>query len=130
MFSSVHCASDVNLLCHPFLIMSTFTFTKSVHFDCKLESALLFRGVDSFHGLLYNDVLSLVCLVRIIEAYFRSCSFSARVNSTIALLHPLHCTRDRKVEVEFDMTTIPAFLVVFLILWLVLKPKRAKPKIN
>lgn len=56
--------------------------------------------------------------------------FDERVNSTITLLHPIHCTRDRNVDVEFDLTTIPAFLVVFLILWLVLKPKRAKPKIN
>ncbi|CAO2817853.1 unnamed protein product [Amaranthus hypochondriacus] len=56
--------------------------------------------------------------------------FSEKVNSTIALLHPIHCTTERKVEVVFDITTIPAFLVVFLILWLVLKPKRAKPKIN
>ncbi|XP_056697255.1 uncharacterized protein [Spinacia oleracea] len=56
--------------------------------------------------------------------------FAEKVNSTIALLHPIHCTRDRNVEVVFDMTTIPAFLVVFFILWLVLKPKRAKPKIN
>lgn len=28
------------------------------------------------------------------------------------------------------MTTIPAFVIVFFILWLVLKPRRPKPKIN
>lgn len=76
-------------------------------------------------------VSSLSVLVRMVsKIYFDSCSFAEKVNSTIALLHPIHCTRDRNVEVVFDMTTIPAFLVVFFILWLVLKPKRAKPKIN
>ncbi|XP_074285242.1 uncharacterized protein LOC141610855 [Silene latifolia] len=57
-------------------------------------------------------------------------SFAEQVNSTVALLHPIHCTKDRKVDVEFDMTTIPAFLVVLLIVWLLLRPRRAKPKIN
>ncbi|KAK9741561.1 hypothetical protein RND81_03G113500 [Saponaria officinalis] len=56
--------------------------------------------------------------------------FAEVVNTTVALLHPIHCTKDRKVDVEFDMTTIPAFLVVLLIIWLVLRPRRAKPKIN
>ncbi|KAL9149871.1 hypothetical protein ABFS82_12G133500 [Erythranthe guttata] len=56
--------------------------------------------------------------------------FADYVNVTVASLHPIHCTRQRKVEVEFDMTTIPAFLVVIFILWFVLKPRRSKPKIN
>uniref|UniRef100_A0A803MES0 DUF7906 domain-containing protein n=1 Tax=Chenopodium quinoa TaxID=63459 RepID=A0A803MES0_CHEQI len=56
--------------------------------------------------------------------------FAEKVNTTVSLLHPIHCTRDQKVEVVFDVTTIPAFFVVFLILWFVLKPKRSKPKIN
>ncbi|KAL8036081.1 hypothetical protein ABFX02_12G136700 [Erythranthe guttata] len=56
--------------------------------------------------------------------------FADYVNVTVASLHPIHCTRQRKVEVEFDMTTVPAFLVVIFILWFVLKPRRSKPKIN
>lgn len=56
--------------------------------------------------------------------------FMDSVNRTIAALHPIHCTRERKVQVELDMTTIPAFLVVFAILWFVLRPRRPKPKIN
>ncbi|KAK4382849.1 hypothetical protein Sango_2833600 [Sesamum angolense] len=56
--------------------------------------------------------------------------FADYVNATIVSLHPVHCTRQRKVEVEFDATTFPAFLVVILILWFVLKPRRPKPKIN
>ncbi|CAI9098983.1 OLC1v1035726C1 [Oldenlandia corymbosa var. corymbosa] len=56
--------------------------------------------------------------------------FSDLVNTTLASLHPIHCTRQRKVEVEYDMTTVPAFFVVFIILFLVLRPRRPKPKIN
>lgn len=56
--------------------------------------------------------------------------FADSVNLTLSSLRPIHCTRRRKVEVEFDMTTIPAFLVVVLVLWFVLKPRRPKPKIN
>ncbi|CAL1414120.1 unnamed protein product [Linum trigynum] len=56
--------------------------------------------------------------------------FSEQVNATIALLHPVHCTTERKVHLIFDMTTIPAFLVVAGLLYAVLKPGRAKPKIN
>ncbi|CAN1177448.1 hypothetical protein LINPERHAP2_LOCUS33104 [Linum perenne] len=56
--------------------------------------------------------------------------FSEQVNGTMALLHPIHCTRERKVQVVFDMTTIPAFLIVAGVLYVVLKPGKAKPKIN
>lgn len=56
--------------------------------------------------------------------------FSDQVNTTISILHPIHCTRERKVDVVFDATTIPAFLIVFGILYMVLKPRRPKPKIN
>ncbi|GLU10466.1 hypothetical protein SLE2022_272660 [Rubroshorea leprosula] len=56
--------------------------------------------------------------------------FAHQVNTTISLLHPIHCTRERKVDVVFDATTIPAFLVVGGILYVVLKPRRPKPKIN
>lgn len=58
------------------------------------------------------------------------CRFASAVNSTISSLHPIHCTRERKVDVELDLTTIPAFLVVFAVLWFVLRPRRPKPKIN
>ncbi|GFZ09139.1 hypothetical protein Acr_20g0009470 [Actinidia rufa] len=56
--------------------------------------------------------------------------FTEYVNATIAHLHPIHCARERKIEVEFDMTTIPAFAVVLIVLWIVLRPRRPKPKIN
>ncbi|RZC56814.1 hypothetical protein C5167_015681 [Papaver somniferum] len=60
----------------------------------------------------------------------KSKGFADFVNTTIASFHPIHCTRGREVKVEFDMTTIPAFLIVLGILWFVLKPRRPKPKIN
>ncbi|KAI3437281.1 uncharacterized protein J3R85_005529 [Psidium guajava] len=56
--------------------------------------------------------------------------FAHQVNSTIASLHPIQCTRERKLHVVFDMSTFPAFLVVAGVLFIVLKPKRPKPKIN
>ncbi|XP_056174780.1 uncharacterized protein LOC115689447 [Syzygium oleosum] len=56
--------------------------------------------------------------------------FAHQVNSTIALLHPVQCMRERKLHVIFDMSTVPAFLVVAGVLLILLKPKRPKPKIN
>ncbi|KAI3775268.1 hypothetical protein L1987_49839 [Smallanthus sonchifolius] len=56
--------------------------------------------------------------------------FVEYVNTTVASMHHIHCTKQRKVKVEFDLTTIPAFLVVLFVLWFVLKPRRPKAKIN
>ncbi|XP_076910553.1 uncharacterized protein LOC143568236 isoform X1 [Bidens hawaiensis] len=56
--------------------------------------------------------------------------FVEYVNTTVTSMHQIHCTKQRKVKVEVDLTTIPAFLVVFFVLWLVLKPRRPKAKIN
>ncbi|XP_031373092.1 uncharacterized protein LOC116188092 isoform X2 [Punica granatum] len=56
--------------------------------------------------------------------------FVDQVNTTIALLHPIHCMRERKVDVVFDMTTVPAFVFVGGVLYFLLRPRRPKPKIN
>ncbi|KAL3625239.1 hypothetical protein CASFOL_030693 [Castilleja foliolosa] len=86
----------------------------------------LWRRISTITGeLRYADALRL--LNTLDDA---TKGFADYVNVTVASLHPIHCTRQRKVEVELDMTTIPAFLVVILVLWFVLKPRRAKPKIN
>ncbi|XP_011078169.1 uncharacterized protein LOC105161979 isoform X1 [Sesamum indicum] len=86
----------------------------------------LWRRISTVTGeLRYTDALRLLHTLE--DA---SKGFADYVNVTIVSLHPIHCTRQRKVEVEFDSTTIPAFLVVILILWFVLKPRRPKPKIN
>ncbi|CAI9760976.1 unnamed protein product [Fraxinus pennsylvanica] len=86
----------------------------------------LWRRISTVTGeLRYADALKLLYTLE--DA---SKGFVDYVNVTLSSLRPIHCTRQRKVEVEFDMTTIPAFLVVLLVLWFVLKPRRPKPKIN
>ncbi|WMV38568.1 hypothetical protein MTR67_031953 [Solanum verrucosum] len=86
----------------------------------------LWRRISTVSGeLRYLDALRLLYTLE--DA---SKGFVNYVDTTLASLHPIHCTRKREVKVEFDMTTIPAFLVVFFVLWFVLKPRRAKPKIN
>lgn len=86
----------------------------------------LWRRISTISsGLRYGDAIKLLSSLE--DASKR---FTEHVNSTISALHPIHCTRERKVDVELDLTTIPAFLVVFAILWFVLRPRRPKPKIN
>nr|XP_016445180.1 PREDICTED: uncharacterized protein LOC107770391 [Nicotiana tabacum] len=86
----------------------------------------LWRRISTVSGELhYLDALR---LLHTLEDAAKG--FVNYVDTTLESLHPIHCTRQRNVKVEFDMTTIPAFLVVFFVLWLVLKPRRAKPKIN
>ncbi|VAI39240.1 unnamed protein product [Triticum turgidum subsp. durum] len=76
-------------------------------------------------GLRYGDAVKLMSSLE--EA---SNGFSHAVNSTISSLHPAKCARQRKIDVQLDMTTIPAFIVVFGLLWFLLRPRRPKPKIN
>ncbi|KVH87405.1 hypothetical protein Ccrd_025364 [Cynara cardunculus var. scolymus] len=73
----------------------------------------------------YNYVVSR--WKRLLESY---AMFVDYVNVTVSSLHQIHCTKQRKVKVELDLTTIPAFSVVLFVLWLVLKPRRPKAKIN
>uniref|UniRef100_A0A1J3G1V8 DUF7906 domain-containing protein n=1 Tax=Noccaea caerulescens TaxID=107243 RepID=A0A1J3G1V8_NOCCA len=56
--------------------------------------------------------------------------FVKEVNATVEVLHPIHCTKERKVKVEMDMTTVPAFVIVLVLLYAVLRPRAPKPKIN
>ncbi|RYR57724.1 hypothetical protein Ahy_A05g023431 isoform B [Arachis hypogaea] len=75
--------------------------------------------------LRYGDALRL--LITLEDASKR---FVEQVDATLALLHPINCTKERKVHMVFDMTTIPAFLIVLGCLYMVLRPRRPKPKIN
>ncbi|CAN8301432.1 unnamed protein product [Cochlearia groenlandica] len=59
-----------------------------------------------------------------------SSSFVREVNATVEVLHPIHCTKERKVKVEVDTTTVPALFIVVILLYVVLKPRAPKPKIN
>ncbi|CAL5360926.1 unnamed protein product [Camellia sinensis] len=86
----------------------------------------LWRRISTVSGeLRYVDALRL--LLTLEDA---TQGFTEYVKETMVHLHPIHCTSERKVEVDFDMTTIPAFLVVLFVLWIVLRPRRPKPKIN
>ncbi|CAB4292361.1 unnamed protein product [Prunus armeniaca] len=86
----------------------------------------LWRRISTVTGeLRYVDAMRLLYTLE--DA---SKGFVDQVNTTIAILHPIHCTRERKVHVVFNVTTIPAFLVVLGVLYLVLRPRRPKPKIN
>lgn len=86
----------------------------------------MWRRISIVSGdLRFGDAMNLLSFLE-----DSSKGFMDYVNSTITALHPIHCTRERKVHVEVDMTTIPAFLVVFAVLWFVLRPRRPKPKIN
>ncbi|TVU30116.1 hypothetical protein EJB05_21723 [Eragrostis curvula] len=86
----------------------------------------LWRRVSAMSkGLRYGDAVKLASMLE--DA---SHGFSSAVNSTISSLHPVQCTRERKLDVQLDLTTLPAFLAVFLLLWFLLRPRRPKPKIN
>ncbi|XP_050223002.1 uncharacterized protein LOC126673079 [Mercurialis annua] len=86
----------------------------------------LWRRISTINGdLLHADAMKLLYTLE--DASNGLCE---EVNATIALLHPVQCTRERKVHVVFDMTTIPAFVIVMGLLYFVLKPSRPKPKIN
>jgi len=86
----------------------------------------LWRRVSAMSkGLKYGDMVKLMSMLE--DA---SHGFSSAVNSTISSLHPVQCTRERKLDVQLDLTTFPAFLAVFLLLWFLLRPRRPKPKIN
>ncbi|KAF3338735.1 hypothetical protein FCM35_KLT17572 [Carex littledalei] len=86
----------------------------------------LWRRISSqCSNLRYGDALKLLSLLE--ES---SHGFAVSINTTISMLHPVHCTRERKVDIDLDITTIPVFILVFGMLWFLLRPRRAKPKIN
>lgn len=86
----------------------------------------LWRRIASVAGeLRYVDAMRLLFTLEDASKVFVD-----EVNATISLLHPIHCMKERKVHLVFDVTTIPAFLIVLGVLFLVLKPRRPKPKIN
>ncbi|CAL5058310.1 unnamed protein product [Urochloa decumbens] len=86
----------------------------------------LWRRVSAMSkGLKYGDMVKLMSMLE--DA---SHGFSRAVDSTISSLHPVQCTRERKLDMQLDLTTLPAFLAVFLLLWFLMRPRRPKPKIN
>lgn len=70
-------------------------------------------------------------LLRVLED--ASLHFMETTNATLAALHPFHCTRQRKVGVQFDRIEIfglSAMILGVAVLWFFTKSKRPKPKIN
>ncbi|XP_050372291.1 uncharacterized protein LOC126790182 [Argentina anserina] len=86
----------------------------------------LWRRISTTTGeLRYTDAMR---MLHVLEDGAKQ--FADQVNATIANLHPIHCTKDRRVDVEYSLSTAPAFLVVLGILYFVLRPRRPKPKVN
>jgi hypothetical protein len=58
-------------------------------------------------------------------------SFYMEVNETVAAMHPIRCLKQRKVDLDFDLTKVlGGVVVVVVVLWLLLRRRRPKPKIN
>ncbi|KAL6189450.1 hypothetical protein ACLB2K_040839 [Fragaria x ananassa] len=86
----------------------------------------LWRRISTTTGeLRYSDAMRMLHTLE--DA---STQFADQVNATIANLHPIRCTKERRVDVEYNLSTAPAFLVVLGVLYLVLRPRRPKPKVN
>ncbi|XP_027923584.1 uncharacterized protein LOC114181358 isoform X1 [Vigna unguiculata] len=123
----------VNSAIHLLLMERTTEKTFRIFQSQELELAnkynyvvSLWKRVSTVTGeLRYIDALRLLNTLE--DASNR---FVGQVNATLSLLHPINCTRERKIHMVFDMTTIPAFLIVLGCLYMVLRPRRPKPKIN
>ena len=106
-----------------FLIFYVSLHCLEASFSCRPTLSFLLCSTSKAIKLYFSEI-----------CYFLSdnlsCRFVSQVNATLALLHPINCTRERKVHVVFDMTTIPAFVIVLGCLYMVLRPRRPKPKIN
>ncbi|KAG9131009.1 hypothetical protein Leryth_006720 [Lithospermum erythrorhizon] len=86
----------------------------------------LWRRISTVTGeLRYADALRLLNTLEDVSK-----GYVDFVNATLHSLRPINCMKQRNVKVEFDMTTIPAFMLVFAVLYFVLRPRRPKPKIN
>lgn len=86
----------------------------------------LWRRISTVTGeLRYTDAMRLLNSVE-----DTSKGYVALVNATLDSLRPINCMKQRKVKVEFDVTTMPAFMVVIAVLYFVFRPRRPKPKIN
>ncbi|QHO42771.1 hypothetical protein HN51_008445 [Arachis hypogaea] len=121
--------SAIHLLMVERTTKKTFTFFQSQEHELVNKYnyiVSLWKRLSTVTGeLRYGDALRL--LITLEDASKR---FVEQVDATLALLHPINCTKERKVHMVFDMTTIPAFLIVLGCLYMVLRPRRPKPKIN
>ncbi|CAM6068450.1 unnamed protein product [Sphagnum tenellum] len=57
--------------------------------------------------------------------------FFLEVNETVAALHPIRCTKQHRLEIPIDLTQgVAGVTVIAVVLWMLLRRRRVKPKIN
>jgi hypothetical protein len=57
--------------------------------------------------------------------------FYLEVNETVAALHPIRCTKQHRLEIPIDLTQgVAGVTVIAVVLWMLLRRRRVKPKIN
>eukprot|EP00250_Pteridium_aquilinum_P008458 c17961_g1_i1 orf=474-3365(-) len=83
------------------------------------------RIAKNLEDLHYLDALRL--LHHLEDATTR---FMKATNATIAELHPIHCTRQRKLVVGYEMYLGMGIIIVAVLILLWLRPRQSKPKIN
>ncbi|KAG0625344.1 hypothetical protein M758_2G047100 [Ceratodon purpureus] len=77
-------------------------------------------------GLRYGEVVKLLSYLE-----QDAKDFYMEANETVAAMHPIRCLKQRRVDLDFDLTKVLAgILVVVVVLWLLLRRRRPKPKIN
>lgn len=103
---------------------------KLAQYDHILYFSLRFWTPTASLAIFFHVIKHQLMVSHAYENLSSICRFVDQVNATIALLHPIHCMKDRNVDVVFDMTTIPAFVFVGGVLYFLLRPRRPKPKIN
>lgn len=59
------------------------------------------------------------------------CSFYTEANETVAALHPIRCLKEREMDLGLDWTKgMAGIIVVAVVIWMLLRRRRVKPKIN
>ena len=52
-------------------------------------------------------------------------------NETVAALHPIRCLKERQMDLGLDWTKgVAGIIVIAVVIWMMLRRRRVKPKIN
>lgn len=58
-------------------------------------------------------------------------SFYMEANDTVAALHPIRCLKERQMDLGLDWTKgVAGIIVIAVVIWMLLRRRRVKPKIN
>ena len=58
-------------------------------------------------------------------------SFYMEANETVAALHPIRCLKERQMDLGLDWTKgVAGIIVIAVVIWMLLRRRRVKPKIN